>query len=805
MRRILFFILCPAGALLAAAPEPAYRIAAPASWVEIHEASAPGQAPLDQIVDGVHRLLIERQCDPATASVYRREATQIVSETGIQNGSEVRLTFDPAFEQVTLHHLRVIRAGRTDDRTARAEIRVLQREEEMDYHLLDGRLMLSVHLEDIRVGDVVDWSWTITGVHPTMKGLFFDSFLATGDYPVQEMRLMVRVPANRPIQYRLHNGAPEPTIAAGGPGVVWSWHWTATKPWHDEPSQPSWSDEKPWIDLGEHARWAETAAWALPLYRSEAPTSGEWRQLVQACRAAGKPEQQVLYALRFVQDEIRYLGIEMGAGSHRPNPPSTVLQRRFGDCKDKSLLFITLLRELGLKAWPALVNTESRHTISDWLPSPYDFDHVVAALEWEGTLLFLDPTRTLQRGPLSQIYVEDYGRALLVREGESDLVDMHPTPESMPRTEVTESYDCQTPDGPTLFSVRTVYRGAAAEEARNDMASSGREKLQQDYLEYYAHTHRFIRMAQSLSWKDDPEANTVECSESYLVDGLWRTTESGSREAEFYPQMIRDLVEKPSQAVRRTPFSIDHPRDLRLLTRVNLWQPWNLHEETDQMDSPAYRLERKTSLENNGRTVVFLEHFRTKKDHVLPGEVKEHFRAVDQTLESIGHTLTFHTGKDSPAWPSWRELQLVLLVLFAALASAGWTRAALATTPPPLPATAGTSHATPITIRWLHRIILLGGLVACLRLVIHPAWSASGSTMAVQTDFALNLWLAASSVPLLIAARRTTPQRFALALLWTLFTLAAVTAVWIMKPEGHFWWLLQALLVPATALGFRMR
>ena len=45
---------------------------------------------------------------------------------------------------------------------------------------------------------------------------------------------------------------------------------------------------------------------------------------------------------------------EVGIGGYRPHPPQQVMERRWGDCKDKALLLVDLLREAGIEAYPAL-------------------------------------------------------------------------------------------------------------------------------------------------------------------------------------------------------------------------------------------------------------------------------------------------------------------------------------------------------------------------------------------------------------------------------------------------------------------
>jgi transglutaminase-like putative cysteine protease len=80
---------------------------------------------------------------------------------------------------------------------------------------------------------------------------------------------------------------------------------------------------------------------------------------------AADDEEYILEAIRFVQDEVRYLGVETGINTHKPYPPSQILAQRFGDCKDKSLLLTTLLQARNIEAYPVLVNTSLKQSLDE--------------------------------------------------------------------------------------------------------------------------------------------------------------------------------------------------------------------------------------------------------------------------------------------------------------------------------------------------------------------------------------------------------------------------------------------------------
>jgi len=80
---------------------------------------------------------------------------------------------------------------------------------------------------------------------------------------------------------------------------------------------------------------------------------------------------------RWVAQDFRYVSLALGIGGFQPRLPAAVLQTRYGDCKDKATLFITLAQRMGLQAYPVLL--ASGGGIERDVPSAHAFDHMIAA------------------------------------------------------------------------------------------------------------------------------------------------------------------------------------------------------------------------------------------------------------------------------------------------------------------------------------------------------------------------------------------------------------------------------------------
>lgn len=191
-----------------------------------------------------------------------------------------------------------------------------------------------------------------------------------------------------------------------------------------------WGDEGTWQSVG---RWYEGLLATLP--RAEPAVRERARALAVDDRRA------TLEALTAtVQEQVRYVAVEVGIGGFRPSPPAETLERAWGDCKDKGLLLVDLLAEVGIPAHPALALLASDHRIDPEFPSPGQFNHVIVAVPATavevgdgdavaGGYLFVDPTQPAGGarwlGPGTQGH-----HALVVTPSGGELVRLPVLPES---------------------------------------------------------------------------------------------------------------------------------------------------------------------------------------------------------------------------------------------------------------------------------------------------------------------------------------------------------------------------------------
>lgn len=185
----------------------------------------------------------------------------------------------------------------------------------------------------------------------------------------------------------------------------------------------AWGDTAGWEKVGT---WYEQLTAQVP--RGTEPVRAKAREL--AAGLSGRREK-LEALLAFARKQVRYVAVEVGIGGYRPHTPQEVLERRWGDCKDKAFLLIDLLREVGIEAWPVLILSDGNGRVDREFPSP-QFNHAIVAVSADGLglteadpvangYLFVDPTQPL--GALSWLSPSTQDQeALVIRGGRGELV-----------------------------------------------------------------------------------------------------------------------------------------------------------------------------------------------------------------------------------------------------------------------------------------------------------------------------------------------------------------------------------------------
>lgn len=132
-------------------------------------------------------------------------------------------------------------------------------------------------------------------------------------------------------------------------------------------------------------------------------------QLTKSCRTS---EEKIRAVSLYIAQKVRNVDLALGKVGYEPHKAAEVLKNKYGDCRDKSVLMVTLLRACGIESCPALIDSESVKIVKE-VPTLKQFDGMLIAIPQEKGYRFLDPF-----GDMSQfgfISTETTTEALIIR------------------------------------------------------------------------------------------------------------------------------------------------------------------------------------------------------------------------------------------------------------------------------------------------------------------------------------------------------------------------------------------------------
>ena len=638
MQRLCGVFLTLLGASLYAEPDLA-REPAP-SWVKTADWRPPAST-----VTGVdyETYLHDYQVNLVTNEEYIHYAFRYVTRRAVQDDSTFQIDYAPDYQTVRLHTLTLWRDGKAVDQKT-IPFRNVQRESDLEQSMYDGDHTWVGFLKNVQPGDVLEAAYTVRGRNPIFGGRYADSYLVEDSYPVAQWSLRVLAPRGRSPELRAFhtsvrpikttwNGLEETTAAARDVEGVDS-----------DDEAPTDIDERGRYVLSDWKGWDEVVRWALPLY-AQTPSSEVTAQASELVQDQKTDDEKLLALLEFVQDKIRYLGIEVGANSHQPRPAAEVLSNGFGDCKDKVMLFCTLAASAGLKAWPVLVHTSNGVLVNTEGPTPLAFNHVIAAVASSRGVVYVDPTTDQQGGALTDRVLGSFAYGLEVRPGVHALTALPQA--TAGRRELIQTYHFRAFQDTSEVSMEYTYSGSDADDQRRRWDGMVLADWRKDTSEWLQDHYGEASLSGDPETSDDRKTNIFHVSYKFTVKNYWKKSGKGW-EADFYPSLVGANLYDPSYtAARSLPYAIEYPETVRQVRRIEVPEDWNIDKSDETLNGPGFRLH-ASARQVSPRLVEMVDEYQSLSDRVTPGQWNDYLKALRDARQNIDWTLTWNTdGTDA--------------------------------------------------------------------------------------------------------------------------------------------------------------
>ena len=315
-------------------------------------------------------------------------------------------------------------------------------------------------------------------------------------WPVRAVRRRLTLPSGWRASSVTFNAPP---LAATTSGTSWQWETRDLPEIHIEEGMPPLTDLVPRLAVsffgrageqspGQFENWQDVANW---LHSLSAPASSIPPPVAQKAKeltSASSSQFEKIASIGQYAQRVQYVSIQTGVGrggGYQPRPPSLVLERNYGDCKDKAGLVRELLAAIGIKAYLVSIFSGDRNYVRAEWPSPQQFNHAIVAISISpeveaasvfnharlGRLLLFDPTD--EYTPLGELPLHEQGSLALIVSADGGTLERMPA--SSPERTWTHGSLKGVVDGRGAFlgRVRQTSHGARASDTRAEFRRLG--------------------------------------------------------------------------------------------------------------------------------------------------------------------------------------------------------------------------------------------------------------------------------------------------------------------------------------------
>ncbi len=529
-----------------AGEEPLYEPAP--DWVEpstVNAASRDNSSPL---------VLLGQQARIETGRLwtYSEFVVALDSPEALNQFGTLQAGWLPDKGDLIIHEAVLLRDGKEisllDGET---QFEVLRRERRLESRMLDGQLTATMPVAGAQLGDLLRLTYSVTNSDQALgKEVQWQTGLFTKPFPLGDGYVSISWPKDMPVSTAIMGKADLSPPQLNGDHM----EWRASMPLPEQDQKPGNAPLRymlsPAMQVTTYADWQAVSRSMAPHYEiagAIGPGSELAKEVARIKASSDDPLDQMAASLAMVQEQVSYLLDGLNGGNYLPQMPDDTWEKRFGDCKAKSVLLHAILQELGLDSEVVLVRTQAGDALPDLAPMPGNFDHMIVRAEVDGETFWLDGTMTGTRRD-TMYSVPRFFYALPLRAEGADLVEMEERALLSPDRSIKLTLDHSAGIRvPALFDLTVEYRGAMGSQWRAVAEQSDLDQ-QEDAVE-----NAVLGLVGS--------GEVTDYTVAYDIDsGLARIKAQGFAESSFKRERAIFQMVAPSQPARSVNFNADRAR-----------------------------------------------------------------------------------------------------------------------------------------------------------------------------------------------------------------------------------------------------
>ncbi|MXV52357.1 DUF3857 domain-containing protein [Pedobacter sp. HMF7647] len=422
-----------------------------------------------------------------------------------------------------------------------------------------------------------------------------NSYLDLGEWNIQPEKTAIqssqyRVKAVSSVGFRFknRNTTIEPRKTVEEKFSVYTWQVANLKAVIPEDDIPRWCVDQRVVFAadkfefngipGDISSWNSYGKWYTALNADVNTLSlqrGDELKRMTANLKSDREKAEFLY--HYLQQNVRYVSIQLGLGGLKPFPADFVDQKKYGDCKALVNYMYAMLKAVNIPSYYALVNagTNNEPALADFPADP--FNHIILCIPFKSDTTWLECTSNTQPFGKLGSFTENRNALLITEEG-GKLVNT-------PQSSITDNqFNSEVhmnikADGSADATVKLLCKGGY-----RDLFVSELPRISQDkQKEYLIRTLNFKQPAE-FNFASTADKSDIKEVNFNLQYDTFSDISTGNRK--FYRPRVFDLWNYTLSGTgkRKTDYYFQHPMQKSCLTVIDLPSGFKLESLPENVD-----------------------------------------------------------------------------------------------------------------------------------------------------------------------------------------------------------------------------
>lgn len=557
---------------------------------------------------------------------------RVNNQNDLKSYSSLNITFNPAYETIVFHQIRIKNGAEIKDITKKIFFTEIQRELDLEQNIFLGLKTYVSHLENINLGTEIEYNYTILSSNPLYQQHSEIIFQLNFFLPVSLVRYSVINATKNNFRIYRYKTESDFKIVQSGQKEKYELTLENIDAVYLEENMVPWDFPFSFIELSSFRDWEEFGNWITPLYESHEVSSKSLGKYITSLRNLKSDDERLTEVYNFVCNNIRYQGIEIGSHSIMPHDVSETYEKRYGDCKDKSLLLKYILCQLNFDASVLLVSSVNKKTIADRVPAISCFNHAIVVLEYRNEIFYLDPTVMSQAFTVSNRSEMNWGFGFHVNEKKITAIES--VKNNLYKKNIDLRFKLNGTDAELTVIANSQFHSAT--QMSYVLNTQRKEELDGNFLNFYSKLYPTIKPIGQIESEIIPAENLVVTTEKYNIVDFWKVDGQNPRYllGMFQPNDLYEVLSFPKTGFRKNQYYIPHPVDYTVTTMIILDVKMRLKNDSKTIDNSHFLFEFYTS--KRGNIFEFTYAYKSKVDVVLVHEFPEYcenLRQVDNMLQ----------------------------------------------------------------------------------------------------------------------------------------------------------------------------